>query len=123
MTRIQSMQDLHQAKAEAAEQQRADEAQTSYHIRIGLGSCGMAAGAGETLKAINHILASQNLSGIRLTPTGCIGLCALEPILQVQAPNQHLVTYGKVNPQMARRIMREHILNGTIVHEYVVENI
>ena len=76
MTRIELMQDLWQAREKAAAEQRAGETQINFHIRVGLGSCGIAAGAADTMQAIHDFIAGQNLSAIRVTPTGCIGLCA-----------------------------------------------
>jgi NADP-reducing hydrogenase subunit HndB len=119
MTLIQSMEDLAQARQEAAD--RRTSSQPAFHIRVSLASCGLAAGAGDTLQAINRLIASQNLAGIRVTQIGCIGMCALEPIVQVQAAGHPQVTYGKVTPEVARRILRDHIGNGIIVQEYVVE--
>ena len=54
---------------------------------------------------------------------GCLGLCALEPVVQVQTGEQPPVTYGKVTPEVARRILKEHIGKGLIVQEYVIENV
>jgi len=126
MTLIRSLQDLEQAKAQALERQRASAEQIRFHIRVSTASCGIAAGAGDTMAAIQRILAGDELPGverasIRLTQTGCIGLCALEPIVQVQATNQPMVTYGKVTPEVARRILRDHIGKGLVVHENMVE--
>ena len=123
MTVIKSLEDLAQVVAAAQERLKAEESQMKYHIRIGIASCSIAAGASDTLKTIKGLIASHKLAGIRVTQTGCIGLCALEPIVQVQAPNQSVITYGKVTSQVARRIIQEHVINGIIVHEYVVENI
>jgi NADP-reducing hydrogenase subunit HndB len=86
-----------------------------------MASCGIAAGAGDTYAAINRLIASLGLTGIRVSQIGCLGLCALEPIVQVQAQGQPLFTYGKVTPEVARRILRDHIGNGIVVQEYVVE--
>ena len=115
------MEDLAQAKADALEQQRKDAQQYRFNIRVGLGSCGIAAGASDTLKAIHQHIASENIGGVRVTPIGCIGLCALEPIVQVQALDQPVVTYGKVTPEVAQRIILQHVGKGLVVQEYVIE--
>jgi (2Fe-2S) ferredoxin len=117
------MEDLAQARAEALEKKRASEQQYRYHIQVGMGSCGIAVGAADTWQALQRLLASHNLTDIRLTQTGCIGLCALEPIVRVSAPDHPLVTYGRVTPEVARRIVQEHIKNQTIVMDHVVENV
>lgn len=128
MTLIRSMEDLAQARADALKRQRADGKLKPFHIRVGLASCSIAAGAADTLEAINQWIASNSLpdgnsSQIRVSITGCIGLCALEPIVQVEIHGQPPVTYGKVTPPVAQRILREHIGKGLIVQEYVVEYI
>ena len=123
MALIRSMEDLANARKEALERKSVVDTRTSFHIRVGTASCGIAAGAADTLKTLNGLVASHKLTNIHISQTGCIGLCALEPIVQVQAANQPPVTYGKVTPQIARRIIQEHIINGIIVHEHVVENI
>jgi NADP-reducing hydrogenase subunit HndB len=123
MTYIQSMEDLARARAEALERQKANDRRFRFHIRVGMSSCGIAVGASETLEAINRLIVEDNLSDIQVTQTGCIGLCALEPIVQVQASGQSIITYGKVTPEVAKRIIEEHVGKGRIVQEYVVENV
>jgi len=122
MKPIQSLEDLEKAKEEAQRSQQRIRNKFPFHILIGMSSCGIAAGAKETYKAINRQIEEENIKGIQVTQTGCIGLCALEPIVQVQIANQSTTTYGKVTPQVAQRILTEHFQNGRIVQEYVVEN-
>jgi NADP-reducing hydrogenase subunit HndB len=123
MTLIRSMEDLAQAKAEALERNHAIAQKQRYHIRVSIASCGIAAGARDTLEAINRIIASQNLVGVHVSQIGCLGLCALEPVVQVQVGEQPLITYGKVTPDVAKRILREHIGKGLIVQQYTIENV
>ncbi|NMD31295.1 MAG: (2Fe-2S) ferredoxin domain-containing protein, partial [Chloroflexi bacterium] len=54
------------------------------------------------------------------TQTGCIGLCEREPIVQVQVGEQPKVTYGKVTPEIARRIVKEHVVEGKIIEDHVI---
>ena len=123
MTLIRSMNDLAQARTEALEQQHAMAQKQRYHIRISIASCGIAAGALDTLEAINQLIDSQHHGGVRVSKIGCLGLCALEPVVQVQVGEQPPVTYGRVTPDVARRILKEHIGKGLIVQEYVIENV
>jgi NADP-reducing hydrogenase subunit HndB len=123
MTLIRSMEDLAQAKAEALEQQHADARRYRYHIRVSMGSCGIAAGARDTWNAINDLVASQGLDGIHVSQIGCLGLCALEPVVQVQRGDHPAVTYGRVTPDVAKRILQEHIGKGLIVEQYTIESV
>ena len=86
-----------------------------------MGTVGIAAGARETLKAVLDMIEEKNLADITVRQTGNIGLDSFEPILQVVLPGEEKVTYGKVNPEMARQIMEQHVIGGKIVAEYRIE--
>ncbi|HKZ44325.1 MAG TPA: (2Fe-2S) ferredoxin domain-containing protein [Anaerolineales bacterium] len=92
-------------------------------ISVGLGSCGIASGALETLKTIRQQLEVLEPGKFSINKTGCIGLCKHEPIVNVTVGRSPMVTYGQVNPEVARRIVQEHILGGKVVEEHVIESI
>ena len=128
MISIRSLEDLHQARQLALEKQQELVQKYRIRIHIGMSSCSIAAGSRDTFTSINRMIEEENLPGVnttnvRLTQTGCIGLCALEPIVQVQIADQTPVTYGKVTPEVAHLILQNHIGKGLVVQEYVVENI
>jgi NADP-reducing hydrogenase subunit HndB len=85
-----------------------------------MGTCGIAAGARDTMKAILETIETQNLQGIIVTQTGCMGLCEKEPIVQVVVGDQPKVTYGKVTPEIARKIMQQHVVGGKILEDKVI---
>ena len=123
MNRIRSIKDLEAARAEALDRETASTKECQYQIRISMGSCGIAAGANETLEAINQIIRENNLEDVQTKIIGCIGLCALEPIVQVVELGGQPVMYGKVIPAVVKRIFNEHIEKHLIVQEYVVDPI
>jgi NADP-reducing hydrogenase subunit HndB len=86
-----------------------------------MGSCGIAAGALDVLHEIENQIKAHNLKDIVVSQTGCIGLCKHEPILEVSMDDTPKVTYGKVVPELAKRIIREHILGGKVVEEFVID--
>ncbi len=90
-------------------------------VIVGMGTVGIAAGARETLKAILDIIEEDNLEDIIVRQTGNIGLDSFEPIVQVILPGQEKVNYGKVNGEMARKIITQHVVGGEIVKEYKIE--
>lgn len=122
MPTVKSLDDLKKIREEALKKQQIKETSGKTEVIVGMGTVGIAAGARETLKAILDIIEKDNLSDIIVRQTGNIGLDSFEPIVQVILPGQEKVTYGKVNPDMARRIMKEHVLDGEIVKEYQVES-
>jgi NADP-reducing hydrogenase subunit HndB len=122
MPTVKSLDDLKKIREEALKKQQIKETSGKTEVIVGMGTVGIAAGARETLKAILEIIEKDNLSDIIVRQTGNIGLDSFEPIVQVILPGQDKVTYGKVNPEMVRRIMKEHVLGGEIVKEYQVES-
>ena len=112
MPTIKSLDDLKKIREEALEKRKVKTESGQVQIIVGMGTCGIAAGARETMKAILETIQSENLEGIQVTQTGCIGLCEKEPIVQVVVGDQPKVTYGKVNSDVARLIVNEHVVNG-----------
>lgn len=123
MDRIRSMEDLKKAKDKALQREHDGAQKDRFQIRVSLGSCGIAVGAQETFEALKQLTVQKEAGGIQIKQVGCIGLCALEPVIQVVEAGRPQITYGKVTPAVAQRILQEHIEKGLIVQEYVVENI
>ncbi len=120
MPTVKSLEDLKRLREEALEKRKMKTAEGKAHIIVGMGTCGIAAGARDTMKAILGYIETQNLNGIVVTQTGCIGQCEKEPIVQVVIGDQPKVTYGKVNSDVARRIMKEHVEAGRVVQDHVI---
>lgn len=121
MSAIKSLEDLKRIKEQALEKKQVKASSGSAHVIVGMGTCGIAAGARDTMKAILKYIETNNLSGIIVTQTGCIGLCEREPIVQVSMGEEPKITYGKVTPDVVERIMKEHVLGGKSIQEYIVK--
>ena len=89
-------------------------------VVVGMATCGIAAGARPVLSAFVEEVNKKNLRHIMVTQTGCIGLCRLEPIVEVHVPGQEKVTYVKMTPDRVAKIVNEHLVNGQAVVEYTV---
>jgi len=96
---------------------RSDEDRTK--IIIGMGTCGIAAGAREILKEVLAEVEKRNLD-VTVTQTGCIGMCEKEPLLDVQLPGEKRITYGNLEPKDVKRIIVEHVINGNIVQDLAI---
>ena len=120
MAPIKSLYDLKRVREEALEKRRVKSASGQAQVIVGMGTCGIAAGARDTMKAILEYIEKSGITGVLVTQTGCIGLCEKEPIVQIVIGDQPKITYGKVNPEVARRIMHEHVEDGKIVDDHVI---
>ncbi len=121
MERIRSLDDLTQAKKQAQDRAQSMAAQCHYVVRISVASCGVAAGALDVMQVFQDTLEAENIKNMCLIPIGCLGLCSLEPVVQVQEADRAPVTYGKVSRIVARKIIQQHILQGRVVQENVIE--
>jgi len=121
MPTIKSLDDLKNIREQALKKQQLKETTGKIEVIVGMGTVGIATGARETLRAILEKIETENLGDIIVRQTGNIGLDSFEPIIQVVLPGEEKVTYGKVTPDMARRIIDEHILGGKVVKEYQIE--
>ncbi len=120
MTAIKSLEDLKQIREEALEKRKAKSTSGATQVIVGMGTCGIAAGARETMKSVLNFIENENLQNILVTQTGCIGLCEQEPILQVVIGEQPKVTYGKVTADVAREIMKDHVEGGKPLQKNVI---
>ncbi|CCC57855.1 MULTISPECIES: (2Fe-2S) ferredoxin domain-containing protein [Caloramator] len=93
---------------------------TTTRIVVGMATCGIAAGARPVLLAIMEEVEKLGLTDVTVAQTGCIGLCKVEPIVEVFKPGEEKVTYVKMDAEKARRIVREHVKEGKVVEEYTL---
>ncbi len=119
---IKSLEDLRKIKAESQLQTKARKSNDTQVI-IGMGTCGIAAGAREVMTAVLEELAKRNLNNVSVLQTGCIGMCQKEPLMDIVRPGEDRVTYGPVYPSDVPRIIAEHLVNGNIVEDLVVAKI
>lgn len=96
------------------------EDENGVRIVVGMATCGIAAGARPVMNAFMEEAAKRGLEHVTVTQTGCIGMCRLEPIVEVFEPNKEKVTYVKMTPEKAVRVVAEHIVNGSPVTEYTI---
>ena len=96
-----------------------DRRQRSAAILVGTGTCGRAAGALEVQAALREAIRSQGAPAY-LETVGCIGMCSYEPLVDVALPGRPRMTYAHVTPEMAKRIVAEHVVGGRPISEWVL---
>jgi len=88
-------------------------------VVVGMATCGIAAGARPVLQALVDEIAKENLD-IQVGQTGCIGICQYEPVVEVFEPGKEKVTYVKMTPEKAIRVVHKHLIGGEVVQEYTI---
>jgi NADP-reducing hydrogenase subunit HndB len=89
-------------------------------VVVGMATCGIAAGAKPVMSALEDEIRIRGINDVTLTMTGCIGVCRLEPIIEVLDENGDRITYVKMDPAKARRVVAEHLVNGLICQDLTI---
>ena len=99
---------------------RTEEKGDTTRVVIGMATCGIAAGARPVMLSFMDEIQKRQLAHVTVSQTGCVGMCRLEPMVDVIVPGKEKVTYVHVKPDMVPRIVAEHIVNGRPVQEYTI---
>lgn len=92
----------------------------AVRVVVGMATCGIAAGARPVMAEFVEEIAKRKLEHVTVTQTGCIGVCRLEPIVEIFSPDGEKVTYVKMTPEKAKKVVAEHLVNGNVVTEYTI---
>ncbi len=117
---MKSIADLEKIRQKTLSQVNLRRESDGVRVVVGMATCGIAAGARPVMNAFLDEVGKRNLLNVVVAQTGCIGMCRYEPIVEVTMPGQDKVTYVKVKPEMAARIVAEHVVNGQPVAEYTI---
>ena len=128
LAELQAIRDKARAQISVREGQ-----EDGIRILVGMATCGIAAGARPVLTALcpcNPFFTSREgfidelekrgITNVQVTQTGCIGICQFEPVVEVVTPGKDKVTYVKMTPEMAVRVVNDHIVNGNVVQEFTI---
>ena len=97
-----------------------EDGDNAIRIVVGMATCGIAAGARAIINEVTAQLAKRELENVTVAQTGCIGMCRLEPIMDVIVPGQAPVTYVHLTPEKVAKIISDHVVNGNPVQEYTI---
>ena len=97
------------------------EGMAGKRVVVGMATCGIAAGARPILNAFVEEVNAKNLTAtVTVTQTGCIGICQYEPVVEIFEDGKEKVTYVKLTPEKAEKIVKEHLIGGKVVTEYTI---
>ncbi len=96
------------------------ESSARQYIKVGMSSCGIAAGAEEVFRTLVEESAKRNIT-IEIKKSGCLGMCHLEPLVEVSVQDVPRVIYGKVTKDSAVAILEKHVVGKSLVQDAIVE--
>jgi len=119
MAKITNLADLRKIRETASDQTSA-RSEGRTRIIVGLGTCGIAAGARNIMKSIMEELQKRGIKDVSIETTGCIGMCQKEPLVDVIRDGQPRITYGPVKIEDVPRLVSSHVINGNILEDILV---
>jgi len=109
-------------KFRASKKEEWKKRETEIQVIIGVGTCGIAAGAKKTLDAFVSGLKEHQLEdNVKIRQTGCMGLCHSEPMVELIVPGMPSVLYGNVNEEIAKVIIQEHIIGRKLLNGRILD--
>lgn len=120
---MKSLAELQAIKEKMQQKVALREGSGEMRVVVGMATCGIAAGARPVLSTFVEEVANNNLSGkVTVSQTGCIGICQLEPVVEVMEAGKEKVTYIQMTPEKAKRVVEEHLKGGKVVTEFTLAN-
>jgi len=118
MPKFKSVEELRQFRSQVQAELEAQK-RTGTTIIIGMGTCGIAAGARDTLHAILEELRKRGIEA-QVSTVGCIGMCAYEPLVDIQQAGGPRITYARVTSEKVPQLIEEHLVKGRVIKEWVI---
>jgi len=115
-----TVEDLKHIKAKTADAISLRLGKARATITVHMGTCGIAAGAREVMKALMDEVAAAERSDVRVLAAGCLGKCASEPNVTVALEGSDPVVYQKMDPAKIRQVVQRHLLGGEVLNEFVL---
>ncbi len=116
---MKNLADLRKIKEQAKMEMASREKDARFRVVVAMGTCGIAAGARSVMSALVDEIDTRSLKNTIVTQTGCLGYCDQEPLVQVFEKDKPGITYGKVTPEVARKIVADHIVGDSVLSDYV----
>ena len=118
MTKLKSIEELKKIREEARKD-LLSRVKTGTRIIIGMGTCGIAAGAREVMQAVLNELDTRKIEA-HVETVGCVGMCAKEPLVDIEQAGKSRIRYGNITQEKVPRLIEEHLIRGLVIQEWAV---
>ena len=98
-----------------------DSSNKDVQVIVGMGTCGIAAGAKDTFGALVDTLSEKGMTNVLIRQTGCMGLCHSEPTVEVVVPGMPSVIYGHVDAATAKEVVEKHIVGRELINDKILD--
>ena len=98
-----------------------DASNKDIQVIVGMGTCGIAAGAKETFDAFIEKLMARGMTDVLVSQTGCMGFCQHEPTIEVSVPGMEPTVYGYVKADVVEQIINTHLVGKAVLKDLVLE--
>ncbi len=116
---LEDLRKMREEKQKAMEMR--DSSNKDVQVIVGMGTCGIAAGAKDTFTALIDALNDKNLTNVLVRQTGCMGLCHSEPTVEVVVPGMPTVIYGNVDVATAKALVEKHIVGHQLIDDKILD--
>ena len=118
MPKLKSIEDLQRIREQARKDFKV-RTETGTKIIVGMGTCGIAAGAREVMHAVLRELESRKIEA-HVETVGCVGMCAQEPLVDIEQAGKSRVRYANITPENVPRLIEEHLIKGRVIQEWAI---
>jgi len=119
MNKVNSLEALRQIQVDSARAinlRNVGENPNATVLTVGMGTCGLAAGAREVMLALIDAANANDLLNVSVTAVDCLGFCYAEPMVEVRKPNAEAVRYARVDANMAKDIVEKHVMQDQLLN-------
>lgn len=117
---MKSIAELDEIRKKTLEQISLRSNNDGFRVVVGMATCGIAAGARPVMQAFIEEVSKRNLKNVTVSMTGCVGVCRLEPVVEIIDKEGSKVTYVKMTAEKAARVVLEHIANGKVCMDLTI---
>ena len=126
MPKIMSLEELKNLRDSVKKQvdlrEKGNDIDNMIVIRVAMATCGIAAGARETMNYFAEAISKENIENVVLTQSGCMGYCYAEPTVEITMPGEDSIVYGHVDKEKAQEILEKYIKGGETIDGLISTN-
>jgi len=120
---VKSLEDLKKLRDQSLKNMTMRYQTNGTRVQIGMGTCGIAAGARPVMSKFLEEISNRNLNNVTVTQVGCMGECAFEPIVEIVEQNGNSIIYCLVSEKKVAEIVEEHIIGGKRLERYLLSGV